>query len=93
MSNTDRYYTKDDFERIERELLAQDRDRRRVSTGDVDERTARQDVRELIDAGTVTPVVDKRVLVHEPSGVAFKSMLQLAIFHAGWTAGVEAGEL
>jgi hypothetical protein len=40
----------------------------------------------LLDAGTVSPVVDERVLVHEPSGAAFESLWQLAVFHDGWTA-------
>lgn len=42
--------------------------------------------------GTVTPVVDQRVLVHEPSGAAFQSIQQLAVFHEGWTAAADAGE-
>ena len=84
--------TADDYERFERELLAQDRDARRPSTADLDDETARQLVRELLDTGTVRPVVDQRILVHEPSGTAFESMLQLAVFHEGWTAAHDAGE-
>jgi len=34
----------------------------------------------------VTPVPGKRVFVHEPSGTAFDSSTQLAVFHQGWTA-------
>jgi len=41
---------------------------------------------------TVTPVVDQRILVHDPSGTAFESLLQLAVFHEGWTAAHGAGE-
>jgi hypothetical protein len=93
MSGPDRYDdTADDHERFERELLAQDRDTRRVSTADLDGETAQDLVRELLDTGTVTPVVDERVLVHEASGTAFESMWQLAVFHEGWTAAVDAGE-
>jgi len=93
MSDPDRYdETADDHERFERELLAQDRDARSPSTADLDDETARQMVRDLLDTGTVTPVVDQRVLVHEPSGAAFESMLQLAVFHKGWTAPMDAGE-
>jgi hypothetical protein len=38
----------------------------------------------------VTPVPDKRVFVHEPSGTAFGSSTQLAVFHQGWTAACNA---
>lgn len=75
-----------DHERLETELLAKDRDAARVETADVDETTARQLVNALVDEGFVTPVPDQRVLVHEPSGQAFDSIIQLAIFHQGWTA-------
>ena len=84
--------TANDHERFERELLAQDRDAQRPSTADFDDETARQMVRGLLDAGTVTPVVDQRILVHDPSGTAFESLLQLAVFHEGWTAAHGAGE-
>lgn len=84
--------TADDHERFERELLAQDRDARRPSTADLDDETAQEVVRNLLDAGTVTPVVDERVFVHEPSGAAFESLWQLAVFHEGWTAAADAGE-
>jgi len=84
--------TTDDHERVEAELLAQDRDVRRPSTVDLDDETAQELVRDLLDTGTVTPVVDQRLLVHEPSGTAFESMLQLAVFHEGWTAAHDAGE-
>ncbi|QCC49635.1 MULTISPECIES: hypothetical protein [Halobacteriales] len=84
--------TADDHERLERELLAQDRDARQPSTADLDDETAQDLVRDLLDAGTVTPVVDERVLVHEPSGAAFESLWQLAVFHQGWTAAGDTGE-
>ena len=61
--------TADDHERFERELLAQDQDARRPSTVDLDDETAQEVVRNLLNAGTVTPVVNERVFVHEPSGV------------------------
>ena len=84
--------TTDAHERFERELLTQDQDARQSSTADLDNETARQLVRELLDTGAVTPVVDERVLVHEPSGAAFESLWQLAVFHEGWTAAANAGE-
>ena len=93
MSDPDRCdETTDDHEQFEAELLAQDRDARSPSTADLDDETARQMVRNLLDAGTVTPVVNQRILVHEPSGTAFESMQQLAVFHEGWTAAHDAGE-
>lgn len=66
--------TTNDYERLETELLAQDRDAARVSTADVDETTAQQLVSDLVDDGLVTAVADQRVLVHEPSGEAFDSI-------------------
>ena len=63
-----------------------------MSTADLDDGTAQEVVHDLLDAGTVTPVVDQRVLVHEPSGAAFESMLQLAVFYKGWIAAMETGE-
>lgn len=84
--------TADDYERLETELLAQDRDAARVSTADVDETTAQQLVNDLVDDSVVTAVPDQRVLVHEPSGEAFSSISQLAVFHRGWMAARDAGE-
>jgi len=84
--------TTDEHERFQEELLAQERDARCPSTADLDEETAWQVVRYLLDPGTVTPIVDRRVLVHEPSGAAFESMQQLAVFHGALTAGHEAAE-
>ncbi len=75
-----------DYERLETELIAQDRDAARVSTADVEETTARQFVNALVDDGLVTAVADEQMLVHEPSGEAFNSITQLAVFHRGWTA-------
>jgi hypothetical protein len=82
--------TTDDYERLETELVAQDRDATRVSTADADERSARRLVDELIEDDVVTPVPDQRILVHEPSGEAFDSITQLAVFHRGWQAAVDA---
>ena len=82
--------TTDDYERLETELVAQDRDAVRVSTTDVDERGARRLVGELIEDDVVTPVPDQRILVHEPSGEAFDSITQLAVFHRGWQAATDA---
>lgn len=84
--------TTDDHERFETELVAQDRDAARYSTADISERTARQLVSDLVDDGVVRPVPDQRVLVHEPSGEAFDSIRQLAVFHRGWTAARDADE-
>lgn len=81
-----------DHERLETELLAQDQDAVRVTTADVDETMARQLVSDLVDDGVVTAVADQRVLVHEPSGEAFDSIQQLAVFHRGWSAARDAGE-
>ena len=93
MSNLNRYNeTTDDHGQVEAELLAQDRDARLPSTADLDGETARQMVRDLLDAGTVTSVIDQRILVHESSGTAFESLLQLAVFYKGWTAAHGAGE-
>ncbi|AGB33953.1 hypothetical protein C488_20662 [Natrinema pellirubrum DSM 15624] len=80
-----------DYERLETELLAQDRDAARPSTADVDETTARQLVSDLVDDDLVTAVAEQRVLVHEPSGEAFDAIRQLAVFHRGWTAAQDAG--
>jgi len=82
--------TTDDYERLETELVAQDRDAARVSTADIDERSARRLVDELIEDDVVTPVPDQRVLVHEPSDEAFDSITQLAVFHRGWRAARDA---
>ncbi|MCF2165464.1 hypothetical protein [Halobacterium salinarum] len=82
--------TTDDYERLETELVAQDRDAARYSTADINERTARKLASDLVDDGVVTPVPDQRVLVHEPSGEAFDSITQLAVFHRGWRAAVDA---
>ncbi|MDB9234591.1 hypothetical protein PN419_14890 [Halorubrum ezzemoulense] len=81
--------TTDDYERLETELVAQDRDAARVSTADVDERSARRLVGDLVEDDVVTPVPDQRALVHEPSGEAFDSITQLAVFHRGWQAATD----
>jgi hypothetical protein len=70
--------TTDDHERLEAELVAQDRDAARVSTADIDERRARHLVNDLIEDDMVRPIPDQRVFVHEPSGKAFDSVIQLA---------------
>ena len=82
--------TTDDYDRLETELVAQDRDAARVSTEDVDERSARRFVGELIEDDVVTPVPDQRILVHEPSSKPFESTTQLAAFHRGWRAARDA---
>ena len=50
--------TTDDHERLETELVAQDRDAARVATADIDERSARRLVNDLIKDDMVTPVAD-----------------------------------
>jgi hypothetical protein len=82
--------TTDDYERLETELVAQDRDAARVSTADVDERRARHLVNDLIEVDAVRPIAEQRVLVHEPSCEAFESITQLAVFHRGWQAATDA---
>ncbi|MDS0300957.1 hypothetical protein NDI76_19605 [Halogeometricum sp. S1BR25-6] len=84
--------TADDHERFETELVAQDRDVARVSTADIEETTARRLVSDLVNDGIVTAVAEQRILVHEPSGKAFDSIRQLAVFHRGWSAGQDADE-
>ncbi|ERG93575.1 hypothetical protein [Haloquadratum walsbyi] len=82
--------TSRDYERFEKKQLAQDRDTASVDTADIDDATVENLVSELIDADVVTPVPEDQVLVHEPSGTAFDSSTQLAVFHRGWTAGRDA---
>lgn len=82
--------TSRDYEQFEKELLAQDRDAAGVATADVDDATAQNLVKDLIDTDVVTPVPEDQVLVHEPSGTTFDSTTQLAVFHRGWTAGRDA---
>lgn len=84
--------TSTDYEQLEKELLAQDRDASGVATADIDDATARNLVSELVDAGIVTPVPEAQVLFHEPSSTAFDSTTQLAVFHNGWTAALDSGE-
>ena len=81
--------TTDDHERLETELVAQDRDAARVATADIDERRARRLVNDLIEDDVVTPIPDQRVLVHEPSSTPFESITQLAMFHRGWQAATD----
>jgi len=82
--------TSRDYEQFEKEQLAQDRDATSVDTADIDDATAQRLVNDLVDADVVTPVPEDHVLVHEPSGTAFDSTTQLAVFHRGWTAGRDA---
>ena len=82
--------TTDDHERLETELVAQDRDAARIATADIDERRARHFVNDLIEDDMVRPVPDQRVLVHDPSSEAFDPITQLAVFHHGWQAARDA---
>ena len=79
-----------DYDRLETELVAQDRDASRVATADIDETTARRLVGELVEDDVVTPIPDQRVLVHEPSSTPFESITQLAVFHRGRQAATDA---
>ena len=79
-----------DYDRLETELVAQDRDASRVATADIDEATARRLVGELVEDDVVTPIPDQRVLVHEPSSTPFESITQLAVFHRGGQAATDA---
>ncbi|SEQ01616.1 hypothetical protein [Natrinema salaciae] len=78
------------YEQFEKAQLAQDRDTAGVDTAAVDDATAQRQVSDLADADVVTPVPEDRILVHEPSGTAFDSSTQLAVFHRGWTARCDA---
>jgi hypothetical protein len=82
--------TTDDYDRLETELVSRDRDAVRIATADVDERSARRLVDELIENDVVTPIPDQRVLVHEPSSTPFESITQLAVFDLGWQAATDA---
>jgi hypothetical protein len=82
--------TTGDYDRLETELVAQDRDASRVATADIDERSARRLVGDLVEDDVVTPIPDHRILVHEPSSEAFDSITQLAVFHRGWQAATDA---
>jgi len=93
MTNPDPFDdTANEHERLEAELLAQDRDAERISTADVPKKTARHLVSDLVETDVATPIPEQRVLVHEPSGNAFDSITQLAVFHRGWTAACDASE-
>ena len=81
--------TTGDYDRLETELVAQDRDAARVATADIDERGARHLVNDLIEDDVVTPIPDHRMLVHEPSSKPFESITQLAVFHRGWQAATD----
>jgi hypothetical protein len=82
--------TSRDYEQFEKEQLAQDRDATSVDMADIDDASVQRLVNDLVDAAVVTPVPEDHVLVHEPSGTAFDSSTQLAVFHRGWTAGRDA---
>jgi len=75
--------TSADHEQFEKAQLAQDRDAAGVDTADIDDATARSLIDDLVDANVVTPVPEDQVLVHEPSGTAFDSPTQLAVYHRG----------
>lgn len=76
-----------EYERFERNQIAQDRDNRRVQTVDVDESRARRIVQDLRAAGIVVAVPEDQCLIHRPSGERFDSDTDLVHFHQGWEAG------
>ncbi|WP_225336191.1 hypothetical protein [Halomicrobium urmianum] len=82
--------TSPDYEQVERVLLAKDRDNAGVDTQDIDSMIACSLVDDLVNADVVTPIPEECVLVHEPSGTAFDSTTQLAVYHHGWTAACNA---
>ncbi|WP_254824785.1 hypothetical protein [Haloglomus halophilum] len=82
--------TTGDYDRLETELVAQDRDASRVATADIDEATARRLVGDLVEDDVVAPIPNQRILVHEPSSTPFDSIIQLAVFHRGWQAAIDA---
>ena len=84
--------TSDDRDRFEAELLARDRDATSSSTADIGQYAARRLVNDLVESGLAFPVPEERLLVHDPSGEAFESITQLAVFHRGWTAASECTE-
>lgn len=75
-----------DSGRLGTELTVRDRDVSHTSTADIDEQTAKHLVSTLLEDNVITPVSGQRALVHKPSGEAFDSITQLAVFHQGWTA-------
>ena len=81
-----------DHERFEAELVAQDQDAARVAVADIDDGRAHSLVNDLVDDDVVVPIPNERALVHEPSDEAFDSILQLAVFHRGWTAARDTDE-
>ena len=84
--------TSDDHDRFEADLLARDRDATSNSTADIGQYAARRIVNDLVDSGLAFPVPKERLLVHDPSGEAFESITQLAVFYRGWTAATERTE-
>ncbi|KAA9400587.1 hypothetical protein Har1131_17975 [Haloarcula sp. CBA1131] len=78
-----------DYERFEREQIAQDRDRRRLDTVEIDEPRGREVVTSLLDEGVVEPIPEHEVLQHVPSGQCFDSDMALVYFHKGWEAGTQ----
>jgi len=77
---------KDAFDDTSAELVAQDQDTARVAVVDIDDGRSHSLVNELVNDEVVTPIPNEQVLVHEPSDEAFDLILQLAVFHRGWTA-------
>ena len=76
--------TMPDYERFERRQLAQDRDRRRPDTVEIDEQRARKIVQQLANEGTVSFIPEAEVICHDPSRELFDSNQALAYFHRGW---------
>ncbi|MCJ0618019.1 hypothetical protein JZX76_00270 [Haloarcula hispanica] len=78
-----------DYERFEREQIAQDRDRQRPDTVEIDEPRGREVVTSLLNEGVVEPIPEQNVFQHVPSGQCFDSDMALVYFHKGWEAATE----
>jgi len=78
-------------DRFERKQIARDCDAARPETADMTAAFAQELIDDLIDAGVITPVPDREVFVHEPSGEMFRSRRQIAAFHRGWATARTGG--
>jgi hypothetical protein len=77
--------TTDDYERLETELVAQDRGSARVSTADIDERSARRLVNDLIEDDVVRPIAEERDHhACDGCGLVVDALAASPAFHAGF---------
>jgi hypothetical protein len=86
--------TTGDYDRLETELVAQDRDASRVATADIDEGTARRLVGELVEDDVVTPVPDHRILSTSPVALMQQTLPGCAFCDSppGWARRIRGGE-